>query len=79
MSRLVGAQRPGFSLARVVFYFVKRKLGRVVRPLRIHALSPPNLRGYAMMEGAQESAGSVAKGLKTLAQIRVSTRVGCPF
>jgi len=79
MSRLEGVLRPGLSLAAVVFFFVRRKLGRVVRPIRIHALSPRNLRGYALMEGAQEAADSVPRALKKLGQTRVATRVGCPF
>ena len=79
MSRLEGVVRPGLSLAAVVFFFVRRELGRVVQPIRIHALSPRNLRGYAMMEGAQESADFVPRSLKKLGQIRVATRVGCPF
>jgi len=79
MSRLEGVHLPGFSLAAVVFFFVRRKLGRVVRPIRIHALSPQSLRGYAVMEGAQKAAGSVPMHLKKLGQLRASMRVGCPF
>jgi len=79
MARLEGVVRPGLSLAAVVFFFVRRKLGRVVRPVRIHALSPRNLRGYAMMEDAQESADSVPPSIKKLGQVRIATRVGCPF
>ncbi|MDH3207137.1 MAG: hypothetical protein OEO79_11025 [Gemmatimonadota bacterium] len=79
MSRLEGVDRPGLSLTAVVFYFVRRTLGRVVRPIRIHALSPRSLRGYAMMEGAQEAAASVPRSIKKLGQVRVATRVGCPF
>lgn len=79
MSRIEGVVRPGLTLASMVFFFVRRRLGRVVRPLRIHALSPQVLRGYAMMEGAQESAKSVSSKVKKLGQVRVATRVGCPF
>lgn len=79
MPRLIGVEKPGPSLAAVVFAVVRRRLGRVVRPLRIHALSPANLRGYALMESAQESARSVPPALRKLAQVRVATRIGCPF
>ena len=79
MARIEGVQRPGLSFAAVLFSFVKRKLGRVPQPMRIAALNPAVLRGYAFMESAQESARSVPKGLKVLAQLRVATRVGCPF
>ncbi len=79
MARLDGVQRPGLSFAAVIFALVKRKLGRVPQPMRITALNPAVLRGYALMESAQESASSAPKHLKVLAQIRVATRVGCPF
>ena len=79
MARLEGVQRPGLSFAAVVFAAVKRKLGKIVRPLRIHALNAPVLRGYALMESAQESADTVPRNLKKLAQIRAATRIGCPF
>lgn len=79
MARLEGVQSPGLSFAGLVFFMVRRKIGHVVRPIRLHALSPRNLRGYAMMEGAQESARAVPRHLKKLAQVRVATRVGCPF
>ena len=79
MPRLVGVEQPGWSVVGLIFFLVRRKLGRVVRPQRIHALSPTNLRGYGLMEAAQESANSVPRRLKKLAQIRTATRVGCPF
>ncbi len=79
MARLEGVSNPGISMAGIVFYFVRRKLGRVVRPTRIHALNSTLLRGYAAMEGAQESGDSVAGDLKRLAQLRAATLVGCAF
>ena len=79
MARLEGVQRPGLSFAGALFAFVKRRLGRVPTPLRINALNPTILRGYAFMESAQESARRVPKGIKILAQLRVATRIGCPF
>ena len=79
MARVSGVEKPGASFAAVVFAMVRRKLGRVVRPLRVHALSPASLRGYALMEGAQESARAVPVDLRKLAQVRTALRVGCPF
>ena len=79
MARYEGVQRPGLSFAAAVFAFAKRRLGRVPQPMRINALNPTIFRGYAIMESAQESASTVHKGLKVLAQIRVATRIGCPF
>lgn len=79
MARIPGLESPGFSLTALIFAAVKRRLGRVVRPVRIHALRSPLLRGYAFMEAGQEGADEVPKALKKLAQIRVAMRVGCPF
>lgn len=79
MSRMSGVERPGVSLTALIYTAVRRRLGRVPRPLRIHALSPPNLRGYAFMEAGQEGASVLPLRLKQLAQLRVATRIGCPF
>lgn len=79
MARLPGVTEGGSWLTRLIFHFVRRRLGRVPRPLRIRALAPPILRGYVRMEAAQEKAGSVAPALKKLAQVRTAMRVGCPF
>lgn len=79
MSRITGVERPGVSFAALVFAAVRRRFGRVVRPLRIHALNAPVLRGYAFMEAGQDAAKSVPLNLKKLAQVRTATRIGCPF
>lgn len=79
MTRITGVERPGVSIAAVIFALVKRSLGKVVRPLRIAALNPPILRGHAFMESAQQSARQFPTDLKKLAQVRVATRIGCPF
>lgn len=79
MARLTGVEKPGPSLTAWVFRAVKKKLGRVPRPTRITALAPKILRGAAMMEAAQQAADAVPTRVKKLAQVRVATRVGCPF
>lgn len=79
MARLAGVTRGGSLLARLAFFFCRRKLGRVVTPVRVHALHGRVLWGYAQMELAQEGARRVPAGVKALAQIRVAMRVGCPF
>lgn len=79
MARSKGVEKPGFSFAAAVFAYARRKLGRVPTPMRITALNSTILRGYTFMEGAQESATRVPKHIKVLAQVRVATRVGCPF
>ena len=79
MARITGVEKPGPSFATLIFRAVRRRLGRIPRPIRIHALAPALLRGYAFMEAGQESAAGVPGRLKKLGQVRVATRIGCPF
>ena len=79
MARIDGVTRGGSLLARAAFFLTKRKVGRVIRPVRVHALHPRVLFGYGQMELAQEKARKVPAAVKSLAQIRVAMRVGCPF
>jgi alkylhydroperoxidase family enzyme len=64
---------------RLAYWFCRRKVGRVIEPVRLHAHHPRLLRGLAGMEMAQEAARAVDPLLKALAQLRVATRIGCPF
>ena len=79
MSWITGVNRGGTILARLAFFFTRRKVGRVIRPVRVHALHSRLLFGYGQMEMAQEKADKIPSELKLLAQIRVAMRVGCPF
>ena len=66
-------------LARFAFWLCRRRLGRVLRPLRIYALHPALLAGYGHMERAQEKAQRVPDEIKSLASVLTAMRVGCPF
>lgn len=79
MARIPGVERGGGLLARFVFWATRRKVGRVIRPVRIFALRPRLLWGYGQMELAQEASRTLPPGLVPLAQVRVAMRVGCPF
>ncbi len=79
MARIPGAARPPSLFARVVFWFVKRRLGRVPEPVRIHARHRPLFDGYARMEMGQDKARRVPAALKALAGLRAATLIGCPF
>lgn len=79
MARIQGVERGGSLLARIAFILTRRKVGRVIRPVRIHALRSPLLMGYGRMETAQQRANRVPAALKTLGSIRIATRIGCPF
>jgi hypothetical protein len=79
MPRIEGVVRGGSLLARIAFQACRRKVGRVVRPVRVHALSTALLAGYGAMETAQEKARRVPELVRMLANLRVATRIGCPF
>ncbi|PYT26996.1 MAG: hypothetical protein DMG57_19695 [Acidobacteria bacterium] len=64
---------------RLVYWFTKRKLGRVVMPVKITAHHPRLLRAYGEMETGQAAARSVEPALKSLAEIKAATMIGCPF
>ena len=64
---------------RIVYALTKRKVGRVVMPVRIAAHHPKVLWGYGQMEQSQLSSRRVDESLKSLATLRVATLVGCPF
>ncbi|MFN7962744.1 MAG: hypothetical protein U0002_15855 [Thermoanaerobaculia bacterium] len=79
MARIPGITRGGSIVTRIAFFFSRKRVGKVVAPLRIHALSQPVLYGYGQMELALEKARRVPAGLKQLAQIRAAGKIGCPF
>ncbi len=64
---------------RVLFFLIRRRLGKLPVPARIMALRPPLLRGGAFMEMGQESSDLVPLRYKRLAQTLTASRVGCPF
>ena len=64
---------------RIIYGMTKRKVGRVVMPVKIAAHHAKLLWGYGQMEQSLLSSKLVDAGLKNLAQLRVATLVGCPF
>ncbi len=79
MARIEGVKRGGSLLARLAFFFTRRKVGRVIQPVRVHALHGRLLMGYGQMEMAQEKASTVPITVKCLAQVRAAMVIGCPF
>ncbi|MBA2302003.1 MAG: hypothetical protein H0W08_05165 [Acidobacteria bacterium] len=79
MARATGLDRGRTVLSRLLFFLIKRRLGKVPVPARITALRPALLRGGALMELSQESSRLVPPRLMKLAQTLVASRVGCPF
>ncbi len=79
MARINGVEKGGSVLARIAFFMTRKKVGRVIRPVRIHALHSRLLMRYGQMESAQMKAGKVPVAMKTLGSIRIAMRIGCPF
>ncbi len=84
MARIGGADpsRQGLFqglFTRIVYSLTRRKVGRVVLPVRIAAHHAKLLWGYGQMEQSLFSSHLVDVALKDLAQLRVATLVGCPF
>ena len=79
MARIDGVTRGGALLARIAFFMTRRRLGKVIRPIRIHALLGRLLYGLTQMEMAQEKLRTVSTVVKSLAQLRTAMIIGCPF
>jgi hypothetical protein len=74
----VGDREAGW-LTRVVFRLVRRKVGRMILPVRIVARQPKLLLAFAWFALAQERSRRLAPALKTLCRIKAAMRIGCPF
>ena len=79
MARIEGIKQGGSLLAKIAFFFSKKKVGKVTTPVRITALHTQILKGYGRMELAQDKANEVAPEIKILAQVRAATIIGCPY
>ncbi len=84
MARIAGAEPAKMGIAaglfvRLAYWATKRKLGKLVAPVQVTAHHPRILWGYAEMEQAQLAGNKVEDSLKSLAELRVATCVGCPF
>ena len=50
MARIKGITKGGSLLARIIFFFSKRKVGKVPAPIHVMALHSQILKGYGHME-----------------------------
>jgi hypothetical protein len=78
MPRSQGNPHPGL-VARIVFYFARRRLGRVPLATRIRAFDPKYLRDALRLDLYGIASKTVPMHLKELAQLKVALMVGCPF
>jgi len=80
MARIAGVEPGNGGLfVRLAYWMTKRKVGRVIAPIKIVAHHPRLLRALAHMELGQEAATTVPSKLKLLAQVKVAILIGCPF
>jgi len=64
---------------RIIFWFAKRKIGKVPPGMRVRGLDPKYLNASVRMDLYAASKGIVPMTLKELAQLKVAMMVGCPF
>jgi hypothetical protein len=80
MARIEGIEASNAGLfVRIAYWFTRRRLGRVITPIKIAAHHSRLLRAVGAMEMGQEAAKSVDAPLKMLAEVKVAMLVGCPF
>lgn len=80
MARIQGIEPNQANLfTRFVYWMTKRKIGRVVLPLKITAHQTRLLRAMGEMEMGQMAMHTVDQALKCLASVKVATLTGCPF
>jgi hypothetical protein len=80
MSRGTGvADNEAGLRTRIIYWLVKRRLGRIPLGVRIRARVPKLLELSGRMDLHVASPGSVPAVLKELAQVKVAVMVGCPF
>lgn len=79
MARIEGVPSAKAGLfGRLAYFLTRRRLGRVITPIKILAHHPRFLRAQAHMELGQEAARGVGIQLKTLGHVKVAMMVGCP-
>ena len=80
MPRIQGVEPKKAGLfVRIAYFMTRRRLGRVIMPIKIKAHHPRLLRALAHMELGQEAVKTVPAQLKALAQVKVAMMIGCPF
>jgi hypothetical protein len=80
MARIPGLEpRDASVFIRFVYWMVKRKIGRVIQPIKITAHHPRLLRAVGQMEMGQEAAKTIDLALKALVDIKTAMLIGCPF
>jgi hypothetical protein len=66
-------------LTRMTYRYSRRQFGKALAPLRVIAHSERSMLAYGAYEMLSARANALPPKLKTLASIKTSTLVGCPF
>jgi hypothetical protein len=78
MARIPDAKPRGLII-RLIYFLTRKKVGKVVGPVKVMAHNPRILVGYGLMEQQLAKANRAPAALKLLVSIRTSTLLGCPF
>lgn len=80
MSRIAPVEAKSTSWwMRLMFWKAKRMMGRVPAPLPVMAHNPGVAVANAALELAMGRCQALPKRVKTLAELRAATLIGCPF
>jgi hypothetical protein len=80
MPRIAGIEPSQANLfTRLAYWMTKRQIGRVIEPQKVTAHQGRLLWANGQMELAQMKMHSVDESLKSLADLKVATLIGCPF
>jgi len=80
MARIEGVPRHKAPLlVRLAYWYAGRRLKQVPEPMTVLAHHPRIFRGYCFYELGLDRSRLVEARLKSLAQIKVATLIGCPF
>lgn len=80
MTRIEGVpEREAGLLGRFAYRFSRRRFGKVAEPLKVTAHHPRLFSGYGAFELALDRSRLVDERLKSLAETKVATTVGCEF
>jgi hypothetical protein len=74
----LGPERAGFA-TRLFYRIARRRVGRLPEPMTIQAHNAEILRAVCGFEFFLGRAGALPKRIKTLAGIKTSMQIGCPF
>lgn len=78
MARIKGRNAQGW-FGHIVYWQCKRLFSRVPSSVRLLAHHQRVFTGTMVMERALAGANTLPVRLKTLVELRVASRVGCPF